>query len=80
MATQHVCVKHPDTPGEWVDGTLGGCPYHIRAGVPNYSPGSLRLRKELESGQSMREVEKEIVDSAKAEGRDLARPSDFPHL
>lgn len=36
-----------------------------------------RLRAENASGISSRDIEREIVQSAKSEGRELARPSDF---
>lgn len=36
-----------------------------------------RLRKQNEAGVTSRELAKDIVESAKREGRDLARPSDF---
>jgi len=39
-----------------------------------------RLQAERESHTSSRDIERSIVQSAKAEGRDLARPADYPHL
>jgi len=39
-----------------------------------------RLRAENASGISSRDIERDVVESAKAEGRELARPSDYPHL
>ena len=28
----HICTNHPDTPGEWVEGTVSSCPYHGHSG------------------------------------------------
>ena len=39
-----------------------------------------RLQMERESHTSSRDVEREIVRAAKKEGRELARPADYPHL
>lgn len=29
---QHLCASNPDTPGEWIDGTVSTCPYHGHKG------------------------------------------------
>jgi len=39
-----------------------------------------RLQMERESHTSSRDVERSIIKSAKEEGRDLARPSDYPNV
>lgn len=39
-----------------------------------------RLQMERESHTSSRDIERSIIKSAKEEGRDLARPADYPHL
>ena len=36
-----------------------------------------RLRRQNEAGLTSREIAHDIVDRAKAEGRDLARPADY---
>ena len=36
-----------------------------------------RLQHERESGMSSRDVEREVIESARRDGRELARPSDF---
>lgn len=36
-----------------------------------------RLQHERETGTSSRDVEREVIESARREGRELARPSDF---
>ena len=36
--------------------------------------------KENRSGISSRDIERSVIAEAKKEGRDLARPADFPHL
>ena len=36
-----------------------------------------RLRRQNEEGTTSREIAREIVDKAKAEGRELGRPSDY---
>lgn len=77
MATEHICPRHPDKPGEWVDGSVKGCDHHNKSGVPNVSPGIMRLRSENETGISSNDIEKNIIEEAKKSGRDLHRPSDF---
>jgi hypothetical protein len=77
MATSHICPRHPAKPGEWVDGTVARCEHHNHDGVPNVSPGIMRLRSENETGISSNDIEKNIIEEAKESGRDLHRPSDF---
>lgn len=38
------------------------------------------LERDRANHTTQQGVEKEIVDAAKADGRDLARPADFPHF
>jgi hypothetical protein len=78
--TEHVCPKHPDTPGAWVEGTVDRCPYHGLRAKPNMTAGLKRLIRDNRSGISSRDVERSVIQEAKREGRDLARPADYPHL
>jgi len=83
-AEEHLgVIVHPD---EWRPGaTCDDCRAAYRARldalrghVPNAN--IKRLQVERESGTSSRDIEREIVETAKAEGRELARPSDYPNV
>lgn len=73
-------IAHPD---EWRPGwTCDDCrmAYEMRMmELRNPAPRAnlRRLRHERETGVSSRDVERDTIESARREGRDLARPSDF---
>lgn len=74
-------ATHPD---EWrLGATCDECAAHIRskraiadgsANAPLWT-GLKRLESDRENGQTQRELQKEIFDSARAEGRDIERAS-----
>lgn len=76
-------LAHPD---EWRPGaTCADCraAYRDRLAALRGQPPMVnikRLQMERESRTSSRDIEREIVESAKAEGRDLARPADYPNV
>jgi hypothetical protein len=47
----------------------------LRGQVPNVKIA--RLQAERESGISSRDIERSVIASARAEGRELARPADY---
>lgn len=77
---EHLGVSHPD---EWLPGhTCDRCRQdlaqrllELRGDVPHVN--IRRLQMERETGMSSRDVEREVIESARKEGRELARPSDF---